>query len=72
MFVPVCVFCRAAQTVMLSPRQTQMAGVTHATPINPKTHRNLTNAGAGGREGGEGRGDLSSPQTVSFDSEQKN
>lgn len=70
-FVPVCVLPGSTDCDGLRDRDTDGC-VTHATPINPKTHRNLANAGAAGREGGRFEGDLSSQQTVSFDSEQKN
>lgn len=65
MFVPVFFFGRAVQTVTDCVSKIETDGhMTHTTPINPKTHRNLANG-----EEGEGReGDLSSQRTVSFDS----
>lgn len=70
--VCVCVFVLPCSTECDSLRDRDTDGcVTHATPINPKTHRNLAKRRAweGWREGRGG--DLSSLQTVSFDSEQE-
>lgn len=65
-FFFVCVFLPGGtdcDRLRLQDRDTD-GHMTHTTPINPKTHRNLANG-----EEGEGReGDLSSQRTVSFDS----
>ncbi len=50
LFLCVCVCVLPGSTDCDSLRDRDTDGcVTHATPINPKTHRNLANAGAGGR-----------------------